>query len=1652
MNQRQIRCAAALLLLGFLAATPLRAQYTISVAAGTGRTPGSGDGGPATQANIDPRGVAVDGAGNLYLADNTPGRIRKVDPTGTITSIAGGGTNFPTSSSLPGSKILAGNLAGIAADSAGNVYFADDGALVVKLTPAGLGSAFSNLPSEAVAVDRAGNVYSSDGFAQVIKVTPAGVVTTVAGTGSAGYTGDNGPGVSAQLNHPNGMRVDSSGNVYIADTGNHIIRKVSPSGTITTVAGTPKTGGYLGDGGPATAAQLNGPNDVAVDGAGNLYIADSRNAVIRKVDTSGIITTIAGNGTGGESGDGGPALSAQLNTPQFLALDATGRIYFSDVGNARVRLLTPAQGAAPATITSLSPASELAGGPDFTVTVNGTNFVSGAAVQWNGASLATTFVSATQLSAQVSGSLIAAAGSARITVVNPGGTTSTAFTFTISVPLADPANGGYTISVAAGTGRTPYSGDNGPALQANMDPRGVAVDGAGNLYLADNSGGRIRKVNPASTITSIAGGGTSFPTTTSLPGNQILAGNLAGIAADSAGNVYFADDDALVVKLTSAGMGSAFSNLPSEAVTVDQAGNVYSSDGFAQIIKVTPAGAVTTVAGTGSLGYSGDNGPGVSAQLFHPNGMRVDSSGNVYIADTGNHIIRKVSPSGTIATVAGTPKTGGYLGDGGPATAAQLNGPNDVAVDGAGNLYIADSRNAVIRKVDTSGIITTIAGSGTGGESGDGGPALSAQLNTPLFLALDATGRIYFSDYGNARIRLLTPPAQTTPPATIASLQPSSASAGGPAFTLTVNGTNFVSGAAVQWNGASLATTFVSATQLTAQVPASLIAATGSASIIVVNPGATPTSALTFTINSQSPPPTCTPTGLLIQTLSPPSGFSAAVGQAMNIEVQLADNCGIVASGAATATFSNGDTAVQLAGIGQGNFAGAWAPHNPSQGGVVIQINAFETIGPGQILTTQVAISGAITSGQPQHLVTSVGSLNFSLSQGASAASQPLSIVNQGGGTAAFTIQLSGGAWLTVDSFGGNVSSSAPATVTVTVNPSGLAPGTYSGQILITSGTQSLPPVQVSATVSAAQPILLLSQTALSLTAAEGGGAPLPQDFGILNIGQGAMNWTAAASSQGGWLSLSSTSGTVNRPYLDVSTVNASVNPANLTAGTYYGQIQVTSPGFANLLQVISVVLTMLPRGTSPGPEVRPSGLIFTGPQNLSPGAQIVMISNPSASSRQFNSAAITLPGVSTWFTSTPPSTTIVPGQPAQVSVQPNFSGLSSGATRGAITLLFDDGTTRTIALLAVIPPAGTSGGGSLKPLAGGCTPAQINILNLQSSGSQQALSVSIGQPITIDVRVVDSCGQPVTAPGAVVATFSNGDPQHTLVHVGNGRWTTTWQPQKAVPANTPAAARVNAFLGFGTTIIGSQLDIPLAFGAPSSVAIVDSGGVLNAASFAGSSPVAPGSLITIFGAHLANGSPGQQATVPLPTQLGNTQVLMAGRSLPLLYASDGQVNAQVPFDLPVDVPSQLVVQIGSALSVPEPVLVAPAQPAVFTTAESGQGQGAIVNGITNVVADSSAPVTAGDTVVIYCTGLGAVNPPVPLGTAANGPTPTVQPVTATIGGNSATVNYAGLAPGFPGLYQVNAVVPNGIAPSGQVPVVLMTAGQTSPAVTIAVR
>ncbi len=448
----------------------------------------------------------------------------------------------------------------------------------------------------------------------------------------------------------------------------------------------------------------------------------------------------------------------------------------------------------------------------------------------------------------------------------------------------------YTATTIAGTFGSPgYSGDNGFANAAQLNfPWAVTVDASGNVYIADSYNNVIREVTVSNgAIITLVGDGTAGYSGDG--GAAVLAtlNDPAGVAIDSAGNLYISDcfNERIRVYFfggvsTLAGNGTgAYSGdggpaanaqlFSPEGLAVDSAGNLYIADSQNfRVRKISTKGVITTVAGNGTPGYSGDNGPATSAQLRAVYSVAVDSAGNLYIADTDNNVIRKVS-NGVITTVVGT-GTRGYSGDNGPAVSARMYGPTSVAVDSAGNLYIADLFNNAVRKV-SNGVISTIAGSG-GGLTG-GGPVNGILLNSAQGVAVDAYGNVYIADTDNQRVLELTPPSPS-----ITSLVPSSAYESGQSFTLTVNGTGFLAGASVKWNGTALATTLVSGTQLTATVPANLLNSLGSATITEVNPGGAASNALSFSIGI--PPLTVTASSLpagtvgtaYLQTLSATGG------------------------------------------------------------------------------------------------------------------------------------------------------------------------------------------------------------------------------------------------------------------------------------------------------------------------------------------------------------------------------------------------------------------------------------------------------------------------------------------------------------------------------------------------------------------------------------------------------------------------------------------------------------------------------------------------------------------------------------------------------------------------------------------------------------
>jgi uncharacterized protein (TIGR03437 family) len=399
--------------------------------------------------------------------------------------------------------------------------------------------------------------------------------------------------------------------------------------------------------------------------------------------------------------------------------------------------------------------------------------------------------------------------------------------------------------------------------------------------------------------------------------------------------------------------------------------------------------------------------------------------------------------------------------------------------------------------------------------------------------------------------------------------------------------------------------------------------------------------------------------------------------------------------------------------------------------------------------------------------------------------------------------------------------------------------------------------------------------------------------------------------------------------------------------------------------------------------------------------------------------------------------------------VQPMLSGVDPQVYRGTLTLQFSSGIAQTVSLLFVVAGGGAGISERSPRTATGCAPTKLVPLFTSLS---YGFSVSAAWPTPVEIRVVDDCGNPVVD-GAVVATFSNGDPPLSLTSLKDGRWTGTWLPlntsQPQVVLTVKASVPGAGLSGTAQVTGGLQAGV--------NPPVIPSGAVVNAASLAQQAPLAPGTLITVLGSGLADAA-ASASGYPLPTQLGSTSLVIAGRALPLLNVSPGAVNAQIPYGLPINTLYQLVLQHGAAVATsPEEIAIASAQPAIFTSDQSGAGQGLIyklIPGADPALADSSNPLQAGDSILIRCTGLGAVTPPLPEGVAASSDSPpsTANSVALTIGGVNAQVGFAGLLPGVAGVYQVQATVPDGVPSGGPAQFVLTVAGQASAPVTAAIQ
>lgn len=674
-----------------------------STFAGPPGGPGSADGSGSAAHFFGPSAVATDPAGNVYVVDARNLTIRKITPGGAVSTLAG------LASAGSGSRDGTGSIARFGSGLSGTGLAGPSG----------------------VATDSDGNVYVADTFNHTIRrITAAGEVTTLAG--SAGIPGsEDGTASVARFQYPRGVATDSAGNVYVAGGESQTIRKITPAGAVTTLAGSPGLSGSTD--GTGSDARFNFPLGLALDGSGNIYVADGTNRTIRKITPAGVVTTVAGSpGISGSTDGAGSA--ARFGNPRGVSTDSAGNVYVVDSSNVTIRKITPA-----------GLVTTLAGSPGISGTADGT----GSAARFG----FVLFGGPLGLASDSAGNLfVADTVNDEIRKITPAGVVTT---------LAGSPGG---------------SGSEDGTVDAArfLAPQGVATDSSGNLYVSDTANHTIRKITAAGVVTTLAG-------SAGIRGSVDGTGSAArfdrprGIATDSAGNVFVADyNNSTIRKITPAGVVTTFAgtagmralvdgtgsaarfSLPS-GVATDGDGNVYVAD-FANcsIRKITPAGSVTTLAGSFEIGSL--DGTGSAASFNFPSGLAIDSAGTLYVADSGNRTVRKVTPAGVVTTLAGSVGIfGSEDGTGGDArfgfsSSADAAG---MATDASGNIYVADNFNHTVRQITPAGVVTTLGTAHTNGT--EDGTGHAARFLAPSGVAIDRGGSLYVTDTAYCTIRVGRP-------------------------------------------------------------------------------------------------------------------------------------------------------------------------------------------------------------------------------------------------------------------------------------------------------------------------------------------------------------------------------------------------------------------------------------------------------------------------------------------------------------------------------------------------------------------------------------------------------------------------------------------------------------------------------------------------------------------------------------------------------------------------------------------------------------------------------------------------------------------------------------------------------------------------------
>lgn len=591
------------------------------------------------------RGMAQDATGNVYVSDESAGRVYRVALDGTVTTFAGGGIQPPGFQS-DGGLATAARLSsprGLVFDSKGNLDIAEVFCNCIRqVSPSGIISTLYTLPAslrrnrlpnvEGLAIDAQDNLYVTEWFDNLVMKVAAGGsgLTTIAGTGIAGFSGDGGRATSAQLNGPSGVTVDQKGNIFIADSKNHRVRMVTPDGTITTIAGT-GTCGTVGDGGPAAMAQLCLPAETLFDSSGNLLIADFGNRLVRKITPNGTITTIAGSGkndttfNSGTSGNGGPEIHATFNLIGGTVFDSAGNLYVSESLGGVIRKIAP-----DGTVSTFAGTGQAGNTGDGGPAIQ-------AALSYPG-----------PLAVGPDNALYVIAGGGRIFKITSDGIIH------------------LVAGAGPGTGLNRSQGDGGPAVNATLnEPGGIAFDQQGNIYIADTSNARVRKIDRNGIITTVAG-----------PGQQGVDYYNA-VAVDRQGNLYVAWTHAQPTSI------------------------------YATVNRVNADGSLTPVAGNGlpcpGRPFTGDGATATQVRLCAVTGLAVDANGVLYLSEGVYGLLLRLNADGTIQRVAGSTEATS-AGDGGPALNASLAGgqgfsPGPATFDAAGNIYFPEPGLNFIREV-----------------------------------------------------------------------------------------------------------------------------------------------------------------------------------------------------------------------------------------------------------------------------------------------------------------------------------------------------------------------------------------------------------------------------------------------------------------------------------------------------------------------------------------------------------------------------------------------------------------------------------------------------------------------------------------------------------------------------------------------------------------------------------------------------------------------------------------------------------------------------------------------------------------------------------------------------------------------------------------